>query len=620
MMSSFKQKPVVLSSSNIEKNLRAPFSVGDDLKSHYNTASKDSYLLVASLPKSHLSERLLVKAKLAPLQRKPVKKQWLQKTAAFREPVPGVMNLEAVKTLTRAQQMLTTVSVPTPGSVLASITMTPPVLTATGTKLTESKIDGQTPKQTDTGPTTADVPLQSDHEQEEDTSPTLSATRDPPETHALGLPFVGSKTRQTQESDHFSNTRKPVILSASKSQLHVMSVTSTSTYAQTTVDAQNNSQVGLTGRVRNRVDSVQMTTDNHYESLIDRPEYPPETKQAPLIFSLDDHPSVPPVGENDTEDARNKDTKEVWEPPLNKAKSYKESEAIRQVAAISTEKQPLLQEQISGVVPTTATRPTPGLLPSPSVLTPYSSTSSLHTDPGDEGFQGPEVSPGRARWDSQVLMETTHLEPVQAVTEAADVTQASPQRLANQQSHTQSTSSANVQIALAAEPDSLEGSMKAPSTFDPEHGLEESLLPETDVVTESLLGSLQRSQTLPISSFASQTNGAYSLAFYSTGETPSIAPSLYPQELEAFSEARPSELPIRKQRPVCPYPPLPAHGTFYFRTIQKPARLQYKHYIQYACYPGYTLANGDVYSYCQQNGTWSGITPACLGKMHFHHY
>lgn len=71
-----------------------------------------------------------------------------------------------------------------------------------------------------------------------------------------------------------------------------------------------------------------------------------------------------------------------------------------------------------------------------------------------------------------------------------------------------------------------------------------------------------------------------------------------------------------KRRPVCPYPPLPAHGTFYFHTIPNPAPFQYKHYIQYACYAGYTLANGDVYSYCLQDGRWSGVTPACIGKSY----
>ncbi|XP_051234477.1 uncharacterized protein si:dkey-163f14.6 isoform X2 [Dicentrarchus labrax] len=66
------------------------------------------------------------------------------------------------------------------------------------------------------------------------------------------------------------------------------------------------------------------------------------------------------------------------------------------------------------------------------------------------------------------------------------------------------------------------------------------------------------------------------------------------------------------RRPVCPYPPVPTHGTFYFRNVENPGPREYKHFIQYACYPGYTLAHGDVYSYCQQGGTWSGITPVCL--------
>nr|XP_046247937.1 uncharacterized protein si:dkey-163f14.6 [Scatophagus argus] len=66
------------------------------------------------------------------------------------------------------------------------------------------------------------------------------------------------------------------------------------------------------------------------------------------------------------------------------------------------------------------------------------------------------------------------------------------------------------------------------------------------------------------------------------------------------------------RRPVCPYPPVPAHGTFYFRNVENPGPREYRHYIQYACYSGYTLAHGDIHSYCQQGGTWSGITPVCL--------
>ncbi|XP_057218644.1 serine/threonine-protein phosphatase with EF-hands 1 isoform X3 [Triplophysa rosa] len=73
-----------------------------------------------------------------------------------------------------------------------------------------------------------------------------------------------------------------------------------------------------------------------------------------------------------------------------------------------------------------------------------------------------------------------------------------------------------------------------------------------------------------------------------------------------------TRLPTREHRPVCPYPPLPSHGTFYFRSIKNPGPHQYKHYIQYACYPGYTLTSGDIYNYCQHSGQWSGKTPLCI--------
>nr|XP_023656532.1 uncharacterized protein LOC111838128 isoform X1 [Paramormyrops kingsleyae] len=75
------------------------------------------------------------------------------------------------------------------------------------------------------------------------------------------------------------------------------------------------------------------------------------------------------------------------------------------------------------------------------------------------------------------------------------------------------------------------------------------------------------------------------------------------------------QLWVRRRRPTCPYPPLPAHGTFYFRTVANPTPQQYKHFVQYACYPGYTLANGDVYSYCLQGGKWSGVTPLCIEEI-----
>ncbi|KAM5180758.1 uncharacterized protein ACMZJ9_001309 [Mantella aurantiaca] len=66
-----------------------------------------------------------------------------------------------------------------------------------------------------------------------------------------------------------------------------------------------------------------------------------------------------------------------------------------------------------------------------------------------------------------------------------------------------------------------------------------------------------------------------------------------------------------KRRVWCFYPPLPIHGTFRFLTLKDPLPNQYQYYIQYYCYPGYTMTQGDVYSFCMENGTWSGITPIC---------
>ncbi|KAG7483184.1 fibulin-2-like isoform X2 [Solea senegalensis] len=39
------------------------------------------------------------------------------------------------------------------------------------------------------------------------------------------------------------------------------------------------------------------------------------------------------------------------------------------------------------------------------------------------------------------------------------------------------------------------------------------------------------------------------------------------------------------RRPVCPYPPVPTHGTFHFRNVVNPGPRAYRHFIQYACPP-----------------------------------
>lgn len=69
-----------------------------------------------------------------------------------------------------------------------------------------------------------------------------------------------------------------------------------------------------------------------------------------------------------------------------------------------------------------------------------------------------------------------------------------------------------------------------------------------------------------------------------------------------------------KRRVQCIYPPLPNHGTFRFLTIRDPLPNQYPYYIQYSCYPGYIMSTGDVYSFCKEDGEWSGLTPVCEDK------
>ena len=79
--------------------------------------------------------------------------------------------------------------------------------------------------------------------------------------------------------------------------------------------------------------------------------------------------------------------------------------------------------------------------------------------------------------------------------------------------------------------------------------------------------------------------------------------------------SRPPKRMTSHRQPICPYPPVPNHGTFYFCNVAHPRPGEYRHYVQYACYPGYTLAHGDAHSYCQQGAKWSGVTPVCLGEI-----
>ncbi|KAL2087761.1 hypothetical protein ACEWY4_016589 [Coilia grayii] len=568
IMSSLKPKPKVVSGSNVEKKLRAPPNLKDYFKSHYNTASKDAYLdsalLVASFPKSHLSGGMLVKPKLAPPQRKPQKKQLFHMSvAAHSELASGVYkNLEVTEQLTRPQQMGITAAaaLTTPGPVVLSSTKEPPLPTTTGINFRTFEMNGEVSK-----PVFVSVPRKADVLLENKSkvaisSPTVSVAKGPPETITVGQSFVGAATSpptevsdkfldtpQTEVSDKFLDTVKTVIPTTSAPQAQGMSAVS----VVTTVDIQNEYPKNLdsfTGGVKKMADYVQITTGHPSDHFPDRLERISEPEQ--LSSSLGDQPHVLPVTES------YKDTEEPWTFSEKTERPSQGNEGIAQHEVTSTEKLAfLLQSTPQSVVPsvpTAAFRPTSSLSPSFSEPADSSSSSSrmlqpvrsVLTDPDEEGLGITEEALAvGAKWGFQALVEVltgaTQLEPIQPVTEAADVTPASPLRLNRQQSHMQSSS---------------------PCTPTVQIGRVSSYLPER----------------------------------------------------EAFTKARLFELPIKNRRPVCPYPPLPAHGTFYFRTLQKPAPLQYKHYIQYACYPGYSLANGDVYSYCQHNGTWSGTTPVCL--------
>ncbi|XP_035992016.1 complement receptor type 1 isoform X1 [Fundulus heteroclitus] len=70
--------------------------------------------------------------------------------------------------------------------------------------------------------------------------------------------------------------------------------------------------------------------------------------------------------------------------------------------------------------------------------------------------------------------------------------------------------------------------------------------------------------------------------------------------------------PVVPFQTTCSNPRVPLHGTLYFHHLENPGPSDFKYYIQYACYAGYTLAHGDVNSYCQPGGVWSGVTPVCL--------
>ncbi|XP_019133643.2 uncharacterized protein LOC109142890 isoform X3 [Larimichthys crocea] len=176
-----------------------------------------------------------------------------------------------------------------------------------------------------------------------------------------------------------------------------------------------------------------------------------------------------------------------------------------------------------------------------------------------------------------------------------------------------------------AETGLLHPSLSQPGSVDKEKPTETSTYtssPSAHFITtsSSLTSSPASSLSNPNPSFSPSTSSSPSstqsnmktqplnVTFPANTTTTTKAPKTENHNLTMNSASKPG----LSRRPVCLYPPVPAHGTFYFRNVENPGPREYKHYIQYACYPGYTLAHGDIHSYCQQGGTWSGITPVCL--------
>ncbi|XP_031162242.2 uncharacterized protein LOC116054701 isoform X1 [Sander lucioperca] len=120
------------------------------------------------------------------------------------------------------------------------------------------------------------------------------------------------------------------------------------------------------------------------------------------------------------------------------------------------------------------------------------------------------------------------------------------------------------------------------------------------------------SASTSLSSSSSQSNMKTQLPYVPSNNFTTSEPRSHQTENHNATFKPPLLSLSLSRRPICTYPPVPAHGTFYFRNVENPGPRENRHYIQYACYPGYTLAHGDIHSYCQHGGAWSGITPVCL--------
>ncbi|XP_027871036.1 hemicentin-2 isoform X2 [Xiphophorus couchianus] len=134
--------------------------------------------------------------------------------------------------------------------------------------------------------------------------------------------------------------------------------------------------------------------------------------------------------------------------------------------------------------------------------------------------------------------------------------------------------------------------------------------PASGALHRSTTSSLASSSSGPSSTQSStQTQISDNVTFLSdVSNSTDLRPSW--REIHNFTQSSTSK-PVVHVRTMCPYPPVPLHGTFYFHNLENPGPSEFKYYIQYACYSGYILAHGDVSSYCQPGGGWSGVTPIC---------
>ncbi|XP_055088522.1 protein HEG [Periophthalmus magnuspinnatus] len=96
-----------------------------------------------------------------------------------------------------------------------------------------------------------------------------------------------------------------------------------------------------------------------------------------------------------------------------------------------------------------------------------------------------------------------------------------------------------------------------------------------------------------------------------TTTTPqNVATTFKSEESKIFSTTQTKKTEPSVSSPLCPDPPVPVNGAFYFGNKETAWPIEKQH-IQYVCSPGFVLAKGDAVRYCQEGTAWSGITPIC---------